>query len=338
MKMNLKKVHLQDGQFEVNPAIIGEGITQSEMQCMDNCPEQWYLGYNLMLTKPGDFSWALTYGSWIHSALEQWYSSKGKRWSIDFTIKDRQFIHQDLLAQEDYWKGVAQVTMDIYTSYFKQDFMLIEVVQAETVVDIMFEGVRLKGMVDIFARDLTVKKKKLYFAWDHKTASRFDKVTLAGWDFRLQFLFYCWIASKVPEWKGMPCGGLKVNGIRKPQLKQGKGETLDGFLQRLQSDMMERPEFYFYRETLLLKPSDLQHFEDNILRPKLSRIKLLLDPKTPKETKRIILRNKNTDHCVNKYGGICKFLPLCQHGWDTEIFQYKQREHKHMELLSENAE
>lgn len=238
---------------------------------------------------------------------------------------------------EDYWVGVARVQMEIYVSQFKHDFKISKSLAVEEIVDFTFEGIRLTGMIDRYAQDLTTKKKNDYYVWDHKTTARLDRTTTIGWDFRFQFMFYCWIASKLPKWKKFPCKGFMVNAIRKPQIKMNKGDTLDSFLQRLQSDMMERPEFYFYREVLHLKQGDLHHFESTILRPKLNRIKLLLDPKTSETTRQAFLRNKNTDHCISKFGQVCEFLPLCQHGQD-EAFQYRRREVKHLELISDTPD
>lgn len=291
-----------------------------------------------MLYKRGKFAWPLTFGNWMHGALEEFYTTKGKRWSIDAQIKDRQFVSQEMLALEDYWKGVAEVQMSCYASHFKHDLKIMEPVAIEEIVDFEFEGIRLKGMVDVYAKDLTTKKSSDYYVWDHKTTGRIDKTTVLGWDFRFQFMFYCWLAARIPKWKSYPVKGFIVNAIKKPAIKQGVNQTLDSFLQRLQSDMMERPEMYYYREKLHLKPGDLQHFETQILRPKLNRIKLLFDPNVRDEIKTIILRNKNTDHCVSKFGSVCEFLPACQHGFDIEGHQFRKREHKHNELITETEE
>lgn len=332
-----RKVFIDSTGFEINPEIIGEGITQSEMQCWDNCPEKWYLGYNHMLHRVGKFSWALTFGSWMHGALQEFYTSKGKRWSLDTKIREKHFIHQDLLVQEDLWRGTAQVMMDVYTSLYKHDFKVLKPVAVEEVVDIVFEGIRLKGMIDLFAKDLTVKKDE-YYVWDHKTTFKLDASIILGWDFRFQFMFYCWIAGKVEKWKKFHCNGFVINAIRKPVIKPNKNETLDGYLQRLQSDMLGRPEFYFHRDKLILKQGDMEHFENNILRPKLQRIRLLLDPKVDPKIKEFLIRNKNTDHCVSKFGQACEFLPACQHGLDVEGMQYRRREVKHQELMAEVEE
>lgn len=313
---------------------LADGVTQSEMQCWDNCAEQWYLGYNLMLYKRGKFSWALTYGGWIHAALEEFYRTGGKRWHIDPIIKDRQFISHEYLAEEDYWIGLANVQMSCYASFYKHDFQIMKPIAVEEIVDYDFEGIRLKAMIDLNAQDL-LSKAPAFYIWDHKTAGKLDRKAVIGWDFRFQFMFYCWLGTKVEKWKKYPNKGFVINAIKKPEIKQGVNQSVASFLQRVQSDMMERPEQYYYREKLILTKDRIQNFETNILRPKLNRIKLLRDPKVSDDIKIMLLRNKNSDHCVSKYGSVCEFLPACQHGFSVEQHQYRKREHKHQELITE---
>lgn len=317
-------------QFEVNTDLIDEGFTQSELQCWDDCPEKWYLGYNLLLQKKGKFSWALVYGTWMHQALEEFYASKGKRFHVDPVLKDRRFLNQQTLADFEYWSRLAEIQMQMYASFYKNDFKaMFDIEHTETTADVEFEGVRLKGKLDIFAWS---KLHKGFYVVDHKTTSRLDKQTAMGWDFRLQFMIYCWFAWKL--WPKTPVHGYFVNAIKKPQLKRGEKETVDAFLQRVQIDMQERPETYFYRERLRLKKPDLKHFENTILRPKIERIKLLLSPKVKDEVKIAILRNKNTDTCI-KYGQPCEFLPVCKNGWEIEHRAYHRRDVKHQELVEE---
>lgn len=319
--------------FTINLDAIAEGLTQSEMQTWDNCPEKWYLQYNLLLHRIGKHSWPLTYGTWIHGMLEQFYLSRGKNWKLDTPIKGEKFIALEDLAQAEYWRGVAKVQSEMYVSHFKHDFKLWEPVVVEEIVDLEFQGIRLKGMIDGLFRDIT-KKKATHAIWDHKTAKRFDDKTMLGWDFRFQFMFYMWLATKSKKLKEFPCSDFVVNGIKKPSIEQGK-QTLPQFLQRLQIDMMERPEFYYYRKRYTLTKDSLKHFEENILGPKLARIRMIQEPSIPDFVKQMFTRNKNTDHCINSYGGVCEFLPACQNGLAIEGFQYKKREAKHQELITE---
>lgn len=314
--------------FEINPEMIGQGLTQSEMQTWDNCAEKWYLGYNLLLARRGKFSWALTYGGWCHSAWEEWYSTKGKRWHWNPVIKDQKFLSAEVLSDMDYWQKLGKLQMEIYTSHYKGDFNFFKIEAVEEIVEVEFEGILLKGMIDLLVWS---NQFKGYYMIDHKTTGKLDKQVTMGWDFRLQFMFYCWLARK--KWgKDMPIKGYFVNAMKKPELKRGVNESVDSFLQRVQTQMLEEDKKYFYRERLLLTKDDLQYFEDHILRPKIERVKMLLNPKISDEIKMFLVRNKNTDHCLT-YGKPCEFMAACRKGLHLEKESFRIRPYKHEELI-----
>src|SRR5690606_20132374 len=98
---------------------------------------------------------------------------------------------------------------------------------------------------------------------DHKTAGTIDRHTLEGWDFRFQFMFYIWLLRKAyPEFK---VARIMPNAIRKPRLRQGQSETLDGLMTRIETDMLLKPESYFYRDILPMRKDAIKRFEDEIL-------------------------------------------------------------------------
>lgn len=320
--------------FTINPANLAEGFTQSEMQLMDDCPEKWYLTYNLMLKKRGEFSWALQYGTWIHGALEEWYTSGCKRytWEPELDNKHKQFMGAAKLAEMDYWVAVGRLQMEMYVRHYKADRKNLQPLQdgIEQVVDIEFEGIRLKGMIDLRMFHVLRDKNMML---DHKTCSRIDKQMTTGWAFRFQFMFYLWLVWK--KWPKSKTRGMIINAIRKPGLVFNKQkESIEEHIQRIQIDMMEKPESYFYREALPLTKGALQRFEDTILRPKLERIKMFRDPHVSDKIKFAILRNKNTNHCM-AYNHPCQFLGACKNGLDIEAFQFHVREVKHEELETE---
>lgn len=312
----------------VHPETISEGFSQSESQMLDNCAEKWYLYYNERLSRRNQFSWALLYGTWMHSFIEEFNSTRGKRWTAEAPMPRNIILTHEQNAQYEFWSKLLEIQASIYASRYKQDATFYEPVSdgVEKQADIMFDGVRLRGKLDLFAY---VPKHKGYFMVDNKTTSRLDKTTLMGWDFRFQFMFYCWLAWKC--WPKFPIKGFYTNAIRKPQLKQGVNETTPAFLQRIRSDMLVRDEFYFYREPLLLVDNALQHFEDNILHPKILRFKAIMNPDVPIELKIPLMRNKNTDHCT-AYSRACQYLPICQHSLEVEKHQFYRRENKHEEL------
>lgn len=313
--------------FEINSDSINEGFTQSEMQTQDNCGEKWYLGYNLMLSLRGKHSWALAYGGWLHEAWEEFYSTKGKRWHIDPKIRDKHFLSAEQLSTFEYWVGLANIQMQIYASHYKSDFKFYDIISTEEIIEFEWQGVILKAMVDLYVLS---KQYKGWYMMDHKTTGKIDKKIVTGWDFRLQFMFYCWLCYKTK--KKTPPSGYFINAMKKPQLKQGEHEPNRVFLQRVQTDMQLEPEKYFYRERLILKRGDLEHFEQKVLQPKIDRIKILRDPNVSNQIKIAMFRNMNTDYCMH-YQQPCEFLNACKRGLEIEKEFFRRRDIKHMELI-----
>lgn len=317
----------------VNRAAV-EGWTQSEITTMDECPMIWFWRYGMLLRRKGWFSWASVYGTAFHSTMEEMYATGGKRWSpAPLIIPEGITLSQEKLQEKKYWEGVLNVQTQAYADRWKDDFDLFEVKRLEIDVDYVHEGIRLRGKIDLI---FVTKDGKLWLL-DHKTTSRLDLKTVAAWDFRFQFMFYLWLAMKqYPEYQ---FAGYYINAIKKPSIKVRKGDTLEMFFDRLRMNMGMEPDEYFYRDRLLLTKTSISHFEDFVLAPKLKRIKLLTNPEIPDSIREDVLHvmtaNPNTNRC--QLYGACEFIPLCQHGYSREAFQYEQRSAKHEELAGDGG-
>lgn len=332
-------------EFDLNQILnraFAEGSTQSEITTMDNCGQLWWWQYALMLKRKGSFSWALAYGSAMHQGWEEMYATQGKRWTIPDVGKFLPPGTSLNLAQQkerEYWQGVLQIQLECYFAYYKEDFEIFKTERVEFIADIQFEFqgkmIRLKGMLDLIACNVANKGRWMF---DHKTTRDLDLKTVLGWDFRFQFMFYLWLMHKIDEAAGNTdrFRGYYINAMKKPTIKVRQNDTLDMFFERLRNEMLMEPEKYYYRQSLLLNKGSIEHFEQMVLGPKLTRISLLTNPDISDSIKISIVNNMNTDHC-QRYGA-CAFLPLCQHGWELEGFQYEQRTAKHEELESETSE
>jgi hypothetical protein len=169
---------------------------------------------------------------------------------------------------------------------------------------------------------------------DHKTCSRLNEETAEGWEFRFQFMFYAWLATKHPDFAKLPIMGTMPNAIKKPELRIGKDESSLAFAARVKLDMLTRPESYYYREIKMLTKDAMTRFENEMLRPKVERLKFVLGITDGAESRRLkaaFLRNKNTDACFH-YNKRCPFFNVCKNGWDVEKGAFKQRKTKHNEL------
>lgn len=309
-----------------------EGWTQSEITTMDDCSMMWMWRYGLLLRRKGWFSWASAYGTAFHSTMEEMYATKGKRWSpAAIKIPKGVVLNKDQLKDFEYWTNILQVQTAQYAQYWKDDFDLFQIRRLEVDVDITFEGIRFRGKIDL---TFGTSKEGLIWLMDHKTTSRLDFKTVAGWDFRFQFMFYLWLAMKADP--SIQFSGYYINAIKKPTIRQKQNESLETFYARLEMNMAMEPESYYYRDRLLLTSKSISHFEEFVLRPKINRIKLLTNPETPAMIKETLAMNPNTNRC--QLYGTCEFLPLCEHGYDIEGFQYEQRDAKHEELTGDGAE
>lgn len=304
------------------------GWTQSEITTMDNCGMLWFWRYGMMLEKLDSISWHSIYGTACHSTWEEMYATQGKRWHpapLKIPIASLSLDQQKI---RNYWTKVLDVQMRCYAHYWKDDFDFFNIQSQEIVLDYTLpNGIRLTGKVDLV---FTITDDGLWVL-DHKTSVRLDLKTVMGWDFRFQFMFYVWLLWKS---KGEMFRGYYINALKKPTIRQKQKETEEEFYLRLENEMTMEPEKYYYRERLLINQQSLTYFEDNVLGPKIARILVLTSPHISDSIKGSIVNNMNTDYC-QRYGGPCQFLPLCNHGYELEGFQYQQRSVKHTELVEE---
>lgn len=313
-----------DNSTVIRPEIFKEGFTQSEIGVWDNCAEQWYLGYNHMLKRKGTFEWYFIYGDGVHSTLQSWYKDGNP------TVARLQFPSDVIPTREqqfelEKWQAILEVQMERYFIRYEDDLDTWTPWANEEVVATEFEGIKLTGKLDL---GFSVDGVAGNILSDHKTYNLEDTI---GWQFRFQFMFYIWLAQRA---LGHKIQKFLVNGIKKPQLRQGKDESLPSFIIRIRSSMIQEPDKYFQRTPLLMIAHSMEHFESRVLRPKIERIKAVRALTQGKGDAMIVeslVRNQNTNNCV-KYGSCCQFLPICQHGYNREAAFYTRRQTKHEEL------
>lgn len=305
-----------------------QGFTQSEITTWDDCSEKWFLGYNQLLQKKNSFEWYFVYGDAVHRTLSNWYSTGSEEIA---TLQLPDVLTTDEEYEAEKFKKILKVQCEAYFRYYADDIQKWDIFLNEEEVCIEFEGVKLRGKIDL---GFTIGDSAPVYV-DHKTASTISGYTTAGWQFRFQFMFYLWLVSKA---KGVNANTqFMVNAMKKPALRQGKAETVDTFVARVQQDMAQRPDEYFYREIIRDLPKLMSDFEDRILRPKLERIKFIQQQQhltsTPQDAILVsaMTRNLNTNKC-HQFGSTCSFLPICSNGYQAEQHGYARRNNKHQEL------
>lgn len=318
MPAPLLDLHLQ-------PRTLSEGITQSELSMLDECPKKWNFNYNNLLTKSGKFNWSFWVGTAWHTFQEHWRVSQGK---IDLEmIQGNLTFSKDILRDTafekelEYWAGILPTYQKTYTKHFageeKLEYSLIEEELSTNFMDF-----KLRGKLDLVSDNLR-------FIRDFKTTSSAWLISPNGWHFKLQFMFYCWLMSKCyPGWTDKPFD-FQLDIMQKPNLKQTKADgTLQGHIRRICKDIETQPDKYFIRETKQIFPENITHFERTVLLPKLERLALVRE--NP-DAALSIITNPNTNAC-NAYGNTCDFFEICSQGWDAGKFFFEQRKHKHQEL------
>ena len=327
---NLQSKSISD-ELEFN---FNEGFTQSELTTLDNCPEKWFQRYYLKRRKKGTFSWSLVYGSAVHATLENWYKSRGESEATAMLqFPEDVILTSEEEAQKAYFEALLPVQFERYMARYPHDVTSVfhSIVSVEEHLETTFEGIRLRGKIDLTVRNLDGD----LLQFDHKTSSRIDNTIIDGWEFRFQFMFYVWL-----RWK---CTGERpskfcINAIKKPALRQKKDESTDSFVARIGADMCQEPDKYFQRIWLPFTKDSVENFETYILIPKLIKLRQIYseavehkDIPIPIEQNPIV-RNLNTDNCV-KYGSRCEYFELCKTiPNDIESFQYTTKTSKHEEL------
>lgn len=311
----------EDNHTILRPETFTGGFTQSEIGVWDSCAEKWYLGYNQRLERKGGFEWHFVYGDAVHTTLADFYRDGTER------IADLQFPEGTTLTaqqelERDMWQGILQVQMEQYFRYYADDLEAWTTWAVEETIEFEWEGVRLKGKIDVGHCVDGVKGNVLD---DHKTYGLDD---YEGWNFRFQFMFYIWLVQKAT---GKRIDKFLVNGIRKPQLRLGKNESLESFIVRVRQAHIQEPLKYFQRHPLPMIKNSMEHFEERVLRPKIERIRLLTQAATPANIVESLARNQNTHTCV-QYGSQCQFLSICKHGYMRDGHNFIRRETKHVEL------
>jgi len=107
---------------------------------------------------------------------------------------------------------------------------------------------------------------------------------------------------------GIRIAGAVYRFLRKPSIRRRQGETAEQFRERLVSDYLERPDWYFREELVYRSQEDLDRFEQELW--DLTQDML--------HARRRGLYYRNTSRCYD-YGG-CEYLPLCRGDHEAELF------------------
>lgn len=252
---------------------IKDGITQSLMANYMLCPQK----YENSIQWKEAFQSNTIFGTFGHKMLEQIYLGKKAE------IFNYQFPKEVKQEEQEYMRAVGEILIDEYLHYYGK-----EKIKPEILFDTNLEGFKLKGKIDGI-------KGNYLFETKFKTQIVEDKLQerlILDWQTNFYLVVYHCLTGKYLD-------GVIYNVIRYPK-RSTKG-NMKTFCDSLQTEIREKPEYFFYRYQTEFSKEHIEQFEIDLI-TKLARIK----------GQNII---KNQCAC-DLYGG-CSFVKLCAKG-DTD--------------------
>ena len=153
------------------------------------------------------------------------------------------------------------------------------------------DGITLRGVIDGL-----IPEDGYSNLLEIKTAGQINKTYIERLELDHQVTFYFYATTVL----GYNPRTVTYRMVRKPSIRPRKNETINAFCERLTADYLERPDFYFFEETLYRSTDDLKEFEGEIF-------SIARDIRRAEEDHAWY---RNTSRC-SEWGG-CEYLPLCR--------------------------
>lgn len=276
--------------------------TVSRLKTYQVCPFKEMLRYRKKLA-PISGRRALTFGSAVHKGLETWDIDE----ALDLLITDYP-MNQEEADEQD----IASVTLKALLNGFFRRYERFTNHKPEFEFMLPMRTGRGKSTTMAIAGkldDLAFIDGRWWIV-EYKTASRLD----GGYFDRLyvdsQITMYMYAMDQM----GYDPAGVIYRVIRKPSLRRGQKETLEAFLERLNGDIEQRPDFYFMERQLYRTKDDLKEFEKTLYE------EAKLEARQYKSGKCF----KHTTSC-SMYGA-CEYLPICmgEAGALEAMYEYRE--------------
>jgi hypothetical protein len=310
-----------------------DGVSQSMLLTFMSCPEKFRLGTveGLTSTKP---SAAMNFGTIVHDILEKAYTfikeesedPSQQLVSGSITMKDaadefisgymttkeqedRQLV-RDLKAadpqagqdlEENY--GMAEAVLTPYFDQWPEDLDK-EWLELEKTFQFTFKGkygdIPVRGKRDGAYRSRKTSKIRLR---EIKSKGKIDEDAIMD-KLPIDFQVLLYSYALMLEYGECP-DGVEYDLVRRPQLKQGKKQTLRQFIDRVKADVKERPAWYYLRyNSPILEKELLAWFAKDF-----TAIMHQLE-----EWYKGAFHYKNTSACILAAGMTCPFLGVCSRG------------------------
>lgn len=306
-------------------------LTHSSRTMFANCPKKYDWSYNKRYRRK-TLSEPLEIGSVFHEELDHFYSAISEGFGEDGIAESQKRIvkHFDdqrvravlLDHQAESMAKMEAVLCGMIAGYARKyeedDRERFEIVKPEDKFSQPIKGTRwvTRGKIDLLIRDR--RHGLQHGIMEHKTAGVINVGYVARIALDRQTLRYAWAAQKK---YGVKIREIVYNVIKKPKIRQKKGESRDGFIRRLEAEYEDEAK-YFYRETIPVTPALLAKIPED-------------DPRFVEQIDRAEREGywfMNTDHCY-AFNSMCPFMRLCIEGENPDTMaDFKVKEHAHEEL------
>lgn len=280
--------------------------TSSRLKAYQTCPMKEALRYRKNLAPIGRKQ-ALSIGTAIHKGIEMWDEEAG--------IEALSFPFPSTQEEADEQEVARTTVLGLLRGYY-QTFAPFEVHVPELSFYLpMRTGKRSSRIFEIAGKidDIATINGQNWIV-EYKTASKLDGSYFDRLYVDSQITMYMTAAERL----GFNPVGVIYRVLRKPQIRRGKTESVEQFLNRLESDIASRPDFYFMEKRLYRSKADLADFEQMLYQEaKLANTMYKQD------------RCYKHSTACSVYGA-CEYLPLCMGEAGAEAL-YETRE-PHEEL------
>lgn len=285
--------------------------TNSRLKEYQTCPQKEFLRYHENIV-PIHKNEALSLGSAVHKGLETR--------SIDEALELIP-ISENVSSQEEYdaqliIRGICEAMLEGYFELYPE----FENHSPEFMFEMKARYPTKKGMRSSRTRTISGKIDDIIYeddgVWlvEYKTSGVLDKSYIDRLYIDSQVSFYMMALTRL----GYKPKGIIYRVLRKPSIKQKKGETVDQYIERLKADYKERKDFYYYETKLYRSTEDLEEFEK------------MLWHEIKQEEKSVNEGNifKHSVSC-SQYGS-CPYLPLCVGDSGAEMLFEKREPHEEL--------
>jgi len=290
--------------------------SHSSRKLFEKCKRKFYWKQILRIS-PRREAAPLVVSKAIHQGLAKWYGGKRtsmKKVAARITEETQKRIEQNVnfYDQDDYDElqtllntltGMLMGYVEVYSEdrenwvYNKND--------QEVWFQVDMGSFDYRGLIDL----LPVQKSKQLVV-DHKVLSNFGVSFIETLPMDGQLRSYILGATQ-----GLKRSPKKVvyNIIRKCKLRQKSNETTEEFSERIQEDYLNRPGFYFHRETLRFSKDDIAALERDLQEVHAEfawHVNKSDNPLEPEEWPCC------SGHNCTEFFSTCPYLPLCTQGLD----------------------